>query len=109
MKTIDFKDYQVFNLQAEYSKNGVCKLYLLNAIDKNGDRGLLVAKAGGYGYDKLEACLNEFFRKIGYCTESFIHLGLCSSYLNRFLETNNLKLETQDLLNGIFLKLTRNN
>lgn len=101
------KSHQVFRLQTKRSKAGTVSLYLVNYCRDAGELGLKVAQAGGYGYDKIEACLSQFFEKIGYSTKDFIHLGLGSNDLANFLAKNQLKMETHELLEGYLIILTK--
>ncbi len=62
---INYKDYSILKLRAEYSKTGVVRLKTIC--------GATLAKASGYGYDKKGAAFHELFIKLGFDVKKYCY------------------------------------
>jgi len=96
------KNCKIIKLETSTSKSGVQRLHLLNS-------GVVLTKAGGYGYNKTEAVLSDFFRKIGF-VEIPDFLNIDNVSLADFLNKNNYKLNyLSSTLSGTLIEISKNN
>tara|TARA_R110000787_G_scaffold30831_1_gene82333 strand:+ start:99 stop:431 length:333 start_codon:yes stop_codon:yes gene_type:complete len=93
------KDWKVWKLQTNYTKNKVCHLVLNNSFN--------IAKAGGFGYDKEESILNTFFRDVLDLDTVNYFLELGCSDLDKFAKANGLKIEVHALTKGNLIIITK--
>lgn len=96
------KNFQILKLETSTSKAGVKRLHLLN-------NGVILTKAGGYGYDKIEAVLSDFFRQMDFVQiPDFLEVDNVS--LSNFLSKNNYKLNyLSSTLSGVLIEISKNN
>ncbi len=85
--SIDYKDYSILKLRAEYSKTGVLRLKTIS--------GATLAKASGGGYDKTGTVFKELFIKLGfdvkkYCYTRFNLFDYTLEAANDFLKENKI-------------------
>ena len=96
------KNFQIIKLETSTSKSGVKRLHLLN-------NGVILTKADGYGYDKIEAVLSDFFRQMDFVQiPDFLEVDNVS--LSNFLSKNNYKLNyLSSTLSGVLIEISKNN
>ena len=76
------KDYKTLKLSINFQKNGIVKL---KTIDDE-----VVAKASGYGYNKVSQCFYDFFKNLGYKIDYINLFDLDIERANKFLKENNI-------------------
>lgn len=94
------KNFQVIKLETSTSKSGVKRLHLLN-------NGVVLTRASGYGYDKVEAVLSDFFHQMGF-VEIPDFLNVDNVSLSEFLSKNNFKLNyMSSTLSGVLIEMAK--
>jgi hypothetical protein len=84
---MEYKDYTILKLTINYSKTAVLSLKTTG--------GARIAKAGGYGYDKVGTVFKKLFEKLGFdvaniCYPKFDLFDYPIEEANKFLASNGI-------------------
>jgi hypothetical protein len=99
-KKLDYlKEFSTLKLHLTRSRSGVVSL---KTVGEN-----TIAKAGGYGYDKMAVCFKELFKFLGCDVEN-----ICESKFDLFdysIEKNNEFLQENNINYKVYYKTEINN